>query len=139
MLQSVHGGFLNRFELPRVKIVLDVSKGTDHQGIPTDPGQAPTRHIKRFRHAVNLYPHILCTGDGEKAQWFAFEDQSCVGRVLHYQEMMLPGKINYLGEELTRRYGSSGVVRIVQQEYFGARQILGCEALEIRQVVVLFA
>src|SRR4030095_10382377 len=132
MLQSVHGSFLNCFELPRVKIVLDVSKGTNHQGIPADPGQAPPRHIKRFRHTVNLHPYVLCTGDGEKAQRLAFEDQRCVGRVLHYQEGMLPGKIDYLGEELTRRYGSSRVVRIVQQEYFGTRQLLRCEALEVR-------
>ena len=88
---------------------------------------------------MNLYPYVLCTRDGEKAQRLAFEDQSCVGRVLHYQEVMLPGKIDYCGEELTRRYGSSGVVRIVQQEDFGARQLLRCEALEIGQVVVLFA
>src|SRR5262245_63955046 len=117
MLQSVHGSFLNRFKLPRVKIVLDVSKGTDHQGIPTDPGQAPPRHIKRFGHTVNLYPYVLCTGDREKAQRLAFEDQGCIGRVLHDEEVMLPGKIDHLGEELTRRDCSSWAVRVIQHEY----------------------
>ena len=119
VVQGRGGRFLDGDELARVAIVLHVGIRLDQQWMTADPTDPPTDHVKTLRHRVDFDAYVPRARYAQKTERLAIEAQHDMRRVLHHDDVVLPGERDHTIVKLSGCRLAGRAVRIAEYQQLG--------------------
>lgn len=112
-------GFLDGKELAGIGVIFKIGISFDDQRVAANPANAPASHVEAFGKRMKLDSDIISTRDLENGERrIVIEGERGISSVLDDNDIVGFGPGDCIGVKFWGGRGSSGVIRVVEDEYF---------------------